>query len=694
MSVCSICKHKIVRNACCIQCSVCRSYCHISCMPGVNKNDTIYTKRNENKWICIYCNEGLFPFNHFTEDVDFSKCISENCNSCDKISISDLQNRLFNPFEFNNNLDYLCDTDPDDKYFNVLSSNICNSDYYLEDSFKAKCSQNKYDSSCFSLIHLNIRSVPKHLDEFINYSRNLNVEFSVIGLSETWVKDSNVDLYNINGYRGEHVYRSGKCGGGVSLYVREHIDYIQRSDLIKFNEFIESVFVEIDKKHVNLPRNVIIGTIYRPPNTNIQEFINHLSEILSVLQKENKLVYLMGDYNVNLLNVDKHIPSSDFLETLYSYSYLPLINKPTRINKNTATLIDNIFCNGIENSDYLCGILYTDISDHFAVFYICSKSYINKQDQYTNKRLFSSENVEKFKSKLQQIDWNVVISSDNCQEAFSFFHNNFITLYEECFPVTRISINYRNKKLWLSKRLKRCIKIKNQLYVKSLKIPTLDNIHEYKVYRNKLHSLMRKLEREHYDEILTKNKYNLSKQWSLIKEVINKKRSNISDKFAINNVISEDKKVISESFNKFYVNIGSNLAKMIPPDNRSPTSYILDNNPYSIFLNPVSSVEVQNIIYNLKNVSPGWDELTARIIKQTCFIYLESLTHILNLSLSQGLFPNELKIAKVVPVYKSGDKMLLNNYRPVSILPVFSKLFKKIMYKRLIAFINKHNLLY
>ena len=69
---------------------------------------------------------------------------------------------------------------------------------------------------------------------------------------------------------------------------------------------------------------------------------------MSVLQKENKLVYLMGDYNVNLLNVDKHIPSSDFLETLYSYSYLPLINKPTRINKNTATLIDNIFCNGIE----------------------------------------------------------------------------------------------------------------------------------------------------------------------------------------------------------------------------------------------------------------------------------------------------------------------------------------------------------
>ena len=121
--------------------------------------------------ICIYCNKGIFPFNHFTEDVDFSKCISENCNCCDKMSISDLQNRLFNPFEFNNNSDYLCDTDPDDQYFNVLSSDICNSDYYLEDSFKTKCSQNKYDSSCFSLIHLNIRRVPKHLDEFVNYSR-------------------------------------------------------------------------------------------------------------------------------------------------------------------------------------------------------------------------------------------------------------------------------------------------------------------------------------------------------------------------------------------------------------------------------------------------------------------------------------------------------------------------------------------
>ena len=82
----------------------------------------------------------------------------------------------------------------------------------------------------------------------------------------------------------------------------------------------------------------------------------------------------------------------------------------------------------------------------------------------------------------------------------------------------------------------------------------------------------------------------------------------------------------------------------------------------------------------MKNSSPGWDEISPHIVKMTSSIFIKPLLHICNLSILHGVFPNELKVAKVIPLYKCGDKMLLINYRPVSILPVFSKIFERLMW--------------
>ena len=161
----------------------------------------------------------------------------------------------------------------------------------------------------------------------------------------------------------------------------------------------------------------------------------------------------------------------------------------------------------------------------------------------------------------------------------------------------------------------------------------------------------------------------------------------------INNNPVTDCKQIANSFNKFYVNIGSTLAKNIPVVNKDPTSFITEN-AYSMFATPVLSDEVKTIIMSINNSSPGWDGINVKIVKQTCDLFLDALTHILNLSLVQGVFPNELKIAQVIPLYKGDNNMYINNYRPISILPVFSKVFEKVMYNRLFDFVNKYHLLY
>ena len=127
----------------------------------------------------------------------------------------------------------------------------------------------------------------------------------------------------------------------------------------------------------------------------------------------------------------------------------------------------------------------------------------------------------------------------------------------------------------------------------------------------------------------------------------------------------------------------------------SPLDFLSDPVPDSISLQKTDKKEVREIIEGLKSSSScGWDEIPPSVVKQTLESTLLPLTHVINLSLSTGVFPDEMKIAKVIPLFKSGDTTSFSNYRPVSVLPVFSKILERIMYNRLLAFINNNNLLY
>ena len=131
-----------------------------------------------------------------------------------------------------------------------------------------------------------------------------------------------------------------------------------------------------------------------------------------------------------------------------------------------------------------------------------------------------------FLEKINNVNWKDVLDLSNCQAAYSLFLNTFTNLYETCFPLKKFKINHYNRKPWLSKALKTSIKFKNKLYLKSVKIATSENKNHYKQYRNKLNSLLRKVEREHYAQLLQQNKTNLKKSWTIFKNIINKKKRN------------------------------------------------------------------------------------------------------------------------------------------------------------------------
>ena len=483
----------------------------------------------------------------------------------------------------------------------------------------------------------------------------------------------------------------------MSIFIRKNIEYVRRHDLETFNQYIETVFIEIPKIYVPFVKNVLIGLVYGPPDREIQIFNDYLSEVFSIVKNENKIFYLMGDFNIDLMNAEKHVYTSEFTETMFSNFCYPIINKPTRVTAKTATLIDNIFTNTLSSNQWFCGILYTDISDHFPIFCINMSPININVSEYINVRRYTQKHIIEFCHKMQQVNWDPVLSCNDCQLAYTLYHNIFKQHYDECFPLQRVKMDsYSNRKPWLTPGLKQSIKIKNKLYLRSRKLQSNEYLKIYKQYRNKLHGLLRRAERDHYHLILTQNKNNIRKSWAIIKEVINKNKSksNCFKKFLINNqIITENDKIV-EAFNKYYVNLGSSLAKKIPLNEKDPTVFIKHSVCSTIYINEVSSNELIIIINSLKDTSPGWDDIHAKVVKQTYQSYLKPLLHLCNLSLTKGIFPKELKIAKILPLFKSGDNKLICNFRPISVLPLFSKIFEKIMYSRVMSFITKHNILF
>ena len=133
--------------------------------------------------------------------------------------------------------------------------------------------------------------------------------------------------------------------------------------------------------------------------------------------------------------------------------------------------------------------------------------------------------------------------------------------------------------------------------------------------------------------------------------------------------------------------LGKKTSQGVPKSNKHVSEYLHNPNISSIYIETVESNEVNSIVNKMKSkTSSGHDSISTKLIKQSINNIIEPLTNIINNSLSTGIIPNQLKIAKVISIHKQSDKKLLNNYRPISLLPVFSKIFEKVVFNRMINY--------
>ena len=668
--LCVVCSNVVKQCHKDIRCKLCNLYVHKKCTKLKSKELKQLCKVD---WICPNCcveNSGSDTDSDHENDFDINEFDFEKFDQM-----------IFNQDRFEStvkNDDDLC-------YYNECS--------YITSSQLNSELHGKND--IFTVLNINIRSISKNFDKLTDCIKAINHGFTIIGVTETHLKDKPLEYFKLPGYEFEYVNRVGREKGGVGMYISNKVKYSLRTDLCNANSNYESCFIEIERTH---GKNALVGVIYRA-HTSIDNFISDMVNVLEKINKENKLMYVMGDFNIDLLKDDKDRPTHDYLDLIYSNSLIPAIYKPTRITATSATIIDNILTN-CENiiKSY---IITTDISDHMPTVLISNLSLHSKPtngNKYKYKRFHNDDNIGKLKTCLSKIKWAEILDKVNVDDDYNTFISKFQDVYDECIPLKKCA-NKPNKEPrspWITKGLLRSINTKNKLYKVYLSKPTENNHKKFKTYRNRLHGLIRKSKRMFYFKKFNKIKNDMRQTWKTINTVLGRTQNKrLSEKFKKDSGTTiTDPVIISNEFNDFFVNVGPKLASEIHNMGKNYYDYMQSPFTKSIFMKPIVESEITKIISKFdQNKSAGHDDIGNFVIKKVVDEISSPLTEIFNLSLTTGKVPEQLKTAKVIPIYKKDDASVFSNYRPVSVLPCLSKVLERLVFNRCIEFIDNNNLL-
>ena len=264
-----------------------------------------------------------------------------------------------------------------------------------------------------------------------------------------------------------------------------------------------------------------------------------------------------------------------------------------------------------------------------------------------------------------------------------------------CCPEIAVKITYHNRNPWMDKSLKQDIARREKLLKIKTKDPSEENVSLFKKCRNRVIALQRKAEMDYQREQLSLNTHDLRKSWKVLRQILGLKagKQNCTNfEFIIHGNVVNDTREVATHFNNYFVNIGKSLSDKIQSD-IDPLTYVVSNE-HNLVLPIIQEQEVRNIIMSLKNTASGYDCIAGSVMKQCVDNYVTPLTHIINLSIAQGYFPDEWKLAKVIPIFKDGDPQDIQNYRPISVLPFLSKVFEKIISYYIIEFLDLHDVLY
>ena len=377
---------------------------------------------------------------------------------------------------------------------------------------------------------------------------------------------------------------------------------------------------------------------------------------------------------------------------MLSIGLLQSISKPTRIFGESISLLDNIFISNTQSFE--SGLFQWDITDHYPVFTILKNLFQNfSHCEIIKFRLINDRTLQNFYSSLSRCNFDTILNHENLDTAFDKLDKMLLDHLNRFCPIISKRINKKDReKPWVNSFIKTLFSNRQ----KKLRAYREGNIsfEEFKGYRNFVNR-QNTLARKHYfTNLLTNIKNNMKKTWNILNKIVKPNSDRTKPyikKILLEDQIFEDDLEISNLFNQHFSTIGSKISGAFPNTEHNISSNVNISN--SFFFREISPEDVSRIIIGLKNKSCGNQSYSAKILKHINPIISPILSNLFTKCLLTSHFPNKFKIARVVPLHKGNNKDDLNNYRPISLLPLLSKILERAVYNQLYGFLESFDLL-
>lgn len=529
-------------------------------------------------------------------------------------------------------------------------------------------------SKSLTIIHMNIRSINKNFDEFYVLLSSFSFVHDILVLSECWLMNT-VHLPKLDGFISYSSKNARNQNEGVVIYVRNTLKHV----------ILEPSFTDANCLICKVDDELAIIGLYRSPSyKNTDNFILSLNNALLNLSSFKHIV-IIGDVNIDIKAHNKDPHSHEYLNTTASHGLLPGHLFPTRGD----SCLDHVLIKSSLESTTL--VTDSTITDHYSIIFNLN---FQPMRRLVNK-IGTKIDYPTLIAELKVYDFSEIYTSHDVNLATDLFLNKLISLLQTHTISFVIPCRLRTIKPWVTTGLVRCMRNRDNMH-KSVKANpnNLILVQTYKRYRNFCNDLLKRLRREFERSEFNKVKNNPKKTWKVIKSITQTGKETIPPLELLNNF--SDSQVSINSVNSYFSNIGKKLASKIIHASVTETTVpkLTYSQLNSMVLPGVSEQEVIDVIRGLRgDCASGWDGIPPKLFKLACPALAPVITYVCNLAIESGKFPNSLKKAIVHPIYKSGDRDSVNNYRPISVLPTLSKVLEKILNKALSGFLDSNKII-
>ena len=504
----------------------------------------------------------------------------------------------------------------------------------------------------------------------------------LLGLSETRLNpnhdDNSLNIPNYSLFR-----KDAKLPGetGMAMYVHQSIaPFTTRRADLESNR-VECLWVDI---RPSMSHALTVGFIYRNPASTYSWFDDFV-HMMDLVNAKSSNVLLLGDFNLDLL---KSHPAWESTYSLFGLSQL--IKCPTRVTPTSATLLDHIYTN-INNRIINPRLSTISLSDHSPVMctWSCKLPKVKGKGHTTIEyRSFKNFDKDSFLMDLHVADFSQIYQCDDPNNALTVWYDGFMNIVDKHAPVRKKRVKHSVMPKWLTPEIIQAMKDRDRFKKQK-------QFDEYKQQRNKISTMVKEAKKSYFSKMI-ENDCDISSIWRAMNDITGKTKKRNND--------SSSTQCSADDFNNHFLNIANSVLGSLsgePKTNYSVSPSLVNFcneklGPNDSFQIPFLSVpEVGKYITDMSNKkSTGADGINSFLLKSALPYIVEPLTFIYNLCIDKAIFPDTLKLAKVVPLAKTKDNSDPNNFRPISLLSVVSKPLERHVQAHLLKFLEDHSLFY